>query len=436
MNIVIVGGGLSGLTLAERLSKKHKIILIEKEDHLGGLARSINYKNAVFDIGPHLFTAHDKKVLDYFLYFFRDKNDIVKDFKRTRIYVKGRFISWPPSLTDLIHVDPLGVLIAGLKAAKGMLIKQEYSSLEDYFIKNYGKRLYRAIFKPLFANYFKTGLDKIDASFAEAALTVAAKQEKVGIKDMIWTVLRGKKVVFYYPKMGIGELIKNIARKLEASGNVEILRGYEILSIAQNSIKIRSKKKAGVKDISFDKLIWTAPFTSLCGMMGIRYSGLDFMGLVIYNVEYITKINNQYQYSYVAEAGRPFHRYMLLHNISDKLSKNMLVTFERSTKSRESNKIGKEEKEQLMEELLHFNIISSPEEVISVHKEFIPYVYPSYYNGFGKDLEDARRNVMEKNRNIMLKGRSGNYSYLNMDHVLKEAIEFDLDKEIMASNIP
>src|SRR3989344_2484367 len=103
--------------------------------------------------------------------------------------------------------------------------------------------------------------------------------------------------------------------------------------------------------------------------MGIGYSGLDFMGLVIYNVEYSTKMNNRYQYSYVAETGRPFHRYMLMHNISDKLSKNMLVTLERSTKSKESNKIGKVEKERLMKELLHFKIISSPDEVISVHKE-------------------------------------------------------------------
>lgn len=40
MNIAIIGGGLTSLTAALALSKEHKIILLEKDDFLGGMASS------------------------------------------------------------------------------------------------------------------------------------------------------------------------------------------------------------------------------------------------------------------------------------------------------------------------------------------------------------------------------------------------------------
>ena len=40
-DIIIFGGGLSGLTLAHELCKKNfKILIIEKDNQLGGMARS------------------------------------------------------------------------------------------------------------------------------------------------------------------------------------------------------------------------------------------------------------------------------------------------------------------------------------------------------------------------------------------------------------
>jgi len=45
-NIIIFGGGISGLTLAhELLKKKFKILIVEKDNELGGMARSDTKKN-------------------------------------------------------------------------------------------------------------------------------------------------------------------------------------------------------------------------------------------------------------------------------------------------------------------------------------------------------------------------------------------------------
>lgn len=37
-NVVILGGDLSGLVAGKILSEKHKVIILEKENYLGGLA--------------------------------------------------------------------------------------------------------------------------------------------------------------------------------------------------------------------------------------------------------------------------------------------------------------------------------------------------------------------------------------------------------------
>ena len=44
MNIAIIGSGISGLSAAFYLSKKHKVDLFEREDHFGGHAHTVDLK--------------------------------------------------------------------------------------------------------------------------------------------------------------------------------------------------------------------------------------------------------------------------------------------------------------------------------------------------------------------------------------------------------
>ena len=68
---IIIGGGVTGLSIAWKLSEKgYEVKVIEKDEFIGGLARSIKMGNYFFDIGPHAFTTKDeeifKKVMDLF----------------------------------------------------------------------------------------------------------------------------------------------------------------------------------------------------------------------------------------------------------------------------------------------------------------------------------------------------------------------------------
>jgi len=64
---IIIGAGPAGLTAAYELLCRTDIlpIVIEKSDYMGGISRTINYKNNRLDIGGHRFFSKSDRVMDW-----------------------------------------------------------------------------------------------------------------------------------------------------------------------------------------------------------------------------------------------------------------------------------------------------------------------------------------------------------------------------------
>ena len=60
---VVVGAGPSGVSAAYELSKQNiETQIIEKNNMVGGLARTMSFKNLRFDVGPHRFLPTIKRL--------------------------------------------------------------------------------------------------------------------------------------------------------------------------------------------------------------------------------------------------------------------------------------------------------------------------------------------------------------------------------------
>ena len=99
MKIAVIGSGISGLSSAYFLSKKHKVDLFEKEDHFGGHAHTIDIdynqdgkKNLPIDIG---FIVFNYKTYPHLINFFSENNiEIEKSDMSFSVSVKGKNIEY------------------------------------------------------------------------------------------------------------------------------------------------------------------------------------------------------------------------------------------------------------------------------------------------------------------------------------------------------
>lgn len=95
--IAVIGGGISGLSIAQMLKDGYQVKVFEKEAVPGGLIRCERVNGSLFHIcGGHVFNSKHQDVLDWFWKFFdRDKEFTLADRNSTVIMKDGKYIPYP-----------------------------------------------------------------------------------------------------------------------------------------------------------------------------------------------------------------------------------------------------------------------------------------------------------------------------------------------------
>ncbi len=92
--VVIIGGGPASLTAAYELSKRGmEAFVLEKEQTVGGISKTVNYKNYYFDLGGHRFSTKVKQVDEMWREILRD--DFLQRKRLSRIYYNKKFFYYP-----------------------------------------------------------------------------------------------------------------------------------------------------------------------------------------------------------------------------------------------------------------------------------------------------------------------------------------------------
>ena len=129
MKIAVVGSGISGLSAAYYLSKKHHVDLFEKEDHFGGHSHTIDLnleaKKIAVDVG-------------FIVFNFKTYPNLVKFFKENKIEIEKSDMSFSVSVKDTSY-EYCGRGLNGIFSNRSNLLNLKFLKMFFDIIKFYKK---------------------------------------------------------------------------------------------------------------------------------------------------------------------------------------------------------------------------------------------------------------------------------------------------------
>ncbi len=232
----IIGAGPAGLTAAYLLSKSGLPVTVLESDpeYVGGISRTVRYKDYHFDIGGHRFFSKAREVEELWTEILPD--DMLDRPRSSRIFYGGKFYSYPlkafEALFQLGFIESTLCVLSYLKAA--LFPQKDPRSFEDWVSNQFGRRLFGIFFKTYTEKVWGMSCKDISADWAaqrikglslasaiKHALLPKPKPKNRGqvIKTLIDT--------FRYPRKGPGMMWEACATKAQALGT-QLLMGRTV----------------------------------------------------------------------------------------------------------------------------------------------------------------------------------------------------------------
>jgi protoporphyrinogen oxidase len=245
MNIGIIGGGLSGVSLQYYL--KHPSEILEKYS-IGGLCRTFEKNGFYYDIGGHILFSTNKDIMKII-------NDILNPNihycrRNNKILYKNKYIKYPfeNELSALDKQDILDCLLGFIENKN-----KTYSNFEEWIYYSFGKGIADKYLIPYNNKIWKTKLSEMNTEWVE-------RIPKPPIEDIIKSAIGIEtegyvhQLNFGYPICGgIESLVKSF---IKPNCNIKINFNIESISYKDKWIINNS--------LEFDKLL-TTPTTKVVG---------------------------------------------------------------------------------------------------------------------------------------------------------------------------
>lgn len=438
--VVIVGGGIAGLTAAYNLLKRDEefnILLVEKSQRLGGLAKSFRYDDKfIFDIGPKRFHTEDEVVIKFIHEIGRDVG-LMKIGRSSKVLFLDRFFSWPLGRKDLLKL-PLWIAGASIR---DLLFKKKFTAMdllkfENYITSRYGKTLYDIFFKPYTEKFLRTKADYIHADWASTGINrsiINRENKGNSFVELVQQVLLPPQVKanFLYPeKGGFGYFWDACAQLVSNDPNARIETGKTVDMIHKGKDCLVLNLSDG-SQVSCDYLLWSGRLPDLLECIvgqdsktyNLPYVDTVFVDLVFTGNAIINKAA-LCQWLYISSSGSDISRVSFPKEFNGKNIPEgyeglcVEVTCKETEKKIDEEQIAKA----VIEELYMLKVLSEDAKVYckNMHRE--SSTYPVYHAGYKEETEKAFKTINGFSSRIIPFGRSGSFWYNNADHSIRQAL--------------
>lgn len=443
-NIIIIGSGPAGLTAAhELLKEKYKVTILEMDkSYVGGISRTVKYKNYRFDIGGHRFFSKNTRIMEWWDDMLGE--DFMKRPRLSRWYYEGKYFEYPIKPLELLKVFGIyrsfRIVFSYLKF-KIFPIKPE-NNLSDWCINNFGSYLAQ----PFFINY-NLKLWGIDPKYISKDFTqqrIKGLSFASTVKDIILKKFNKNKTVskslistFNYPKYGPGQMWEQVKKKVTQKGGT-IKMDNRVVKIKHNKGKftIITKDSKG-KEYTYhgDRVLSTLPLKELITILDplpdkttLKASNelvfRDFITVALM-VKRGDLPNDNWIYTH--DEGIRAIRIQLFHNWSPYLVPSddiACIGFEYVTSTKEDlwkfndSELVELAKRELKRLALLKNLSILDSKVIRMKN-----VYPRYDIGYDENVATIKKYLKKifPNNELQPMGRGGLHRYNNSDHSMMTA---------------
>lgn len=432
MELTILGGGLSAISLAYFLQnneKIEKINIIEKNDKIGGICCSYCFNGITYDIGPHVIFSKNTKILKLMNELLgKNINKLHHFYRSNRILYKNRFIQYPfeNDLSKLSQEEIDYCLKTFLDNRHKDLSPK---NMLQFFLKTFGEGITNLYLKPYNEKIWKYNLKLIDTQIVKR---IPSPSKEDIIKSAKGEAIEGHlhQFNFTYPKKGgIEALVK--AFKLQSK--VKVHTNSEVLGVRKenNKFLINTSKEKFISD----KIVSTIPVNKLAHFYeattpeiltaadDLKYNSI---AIGIINVK-LDKAKDNFAFM-IPDKEIIFHRLSKLdflgENYSCKGSTSYMVEITYRKNDTIDNASDEELKNRIIEGLKQINFINTSEEVNFIDLKRIEYAYIIYDLNHKKNM-DIMKKFFNK-EGVYLNGRFGTFEYLNMDAVIQQSLDLSL----------
>ncbi len=291
MTIAIIGGGITGLVAAYKLSKiGKKVIVLEKEKYVGGVLRSIKKNNYYIEGYYHHVFKGDEDFIQ--LVNELGLSNKFEFLNATTAFLYGDKFSELTSPKDLLFFKPLsffdkirlGILVLIMKSITNFE-KYDNISAKQWIIENAGRNVFKKFFEPMLKSKYGDNLNEISAAWFIERMKTRSKRSFSGER-------------LGYINGGFHLIIQRLVEEIERNGG-----------IIKTDVKVRGIKitDGKVEEILFDEegiktdtIISTIPPRELTKIVSFKddyrekLNSLDYQGCICVLFGFKEKITDYY----------------------------------------------------------------------------------------------------------------------------------------------
>jgi len=436
-SITILGAGLAGLSCACGLVEKgyRRIHVIEKKPRPGGLATSIRYRGHTIDLGPHRIHSEVDRVHDFLK--SRVGGSLITCRRKSRMFLDGRFIAYPPGLKDALShfgIPRLSGFVAGYARERlsHVFSSPEGENFETVMKCAFGSGLYEAIIRPYTEKTWKRPAASLSVDVAGAR--VSAGRLGALVKRIFIREKKGRETSlreFLYPRGGIFNLCHALWEQLEKKG-VRFSFRTEVSGLSlqpEGDIKILCRKGGEMRSIKSDFCFSTIPLPDLvkCLLPGKSddtasraAASLGYLSILLVFVRLSRPRVSDDTWLYFPGSDIVFNRGYEAKSFDpgmgppDETAICLETTFPLGEKP-PGGVPGR-----TVEDLVKTGL-ATREEVLDTHTIHLSHAYPIYDIAYRRNVEEIFRYLRSFPRLITL-GRQGLFHHNNMDHSIYEGL--------------